>query len=134
MRTSPGAQVKKLKDPRQRQRLDRSHSLSHLRRVIGTVSDSSKDHEPEARNSAAFAISELTMSIAKLQVERTEKRVTFWDTIATRRVHLSDLVGIATLAGTLENASRHACLNKSWTKGVDPDVGALELPCGRLRD
>jgi len=134
MRIFPGAQVEKLKAPRQRQRVGRSHSLSHLRRVIGAVSDSGKDHGPEARNSAAFAISVFTRSIAKLQVERMEKRVTFWDTIATRRVHLSDLVGIATLAGTLEDWSRHACLNKSWTKGVDPDVGALELPCGRLRD
>lgn len=63
-----------------------------------------------------------------------EKRVTLWDSIATRRVQLSDPGGIATLAGMLEDWSRHACLDKSWTKGVDPDVGALELPCGRLCD
>jgi hypothetical protein len=62
------------------------------------------------------------------------KRVTFWDTIATRRVQLSDLVGIATLVGLFEDWGRHACLDKSRTKGVDPDIGALELPCGRLRD
>lgn len=134
MRTSPGAQAEKLKVPRQRQRLGRSHSSSRLRRVIGTVSDSGKDHGPEARNSAAFAISVFTRSVAKLQVERMEKRVTFWDTVTTRRVQLSDFVGIATLAGMLKDWSRHACLDKSWTKGVDPDVGALELPCGRLRD
>jgi hypothetical protein len=63
-----------------------------------------------------------------------EKRVTFWDTIATCRVQLSDPGGIATLAGMLEDWNRHSCLDKSWTKGVDPDVGSLELQCGCLRD
>lgn len=35
---------------------------------------------------------------------------------------------MATLAGMLKDWSRDACFNKSWTKGVDPDIGALELP------
>jgi len=73
MRTSPGAQVEKLKAPHQRQRVGRSHSSSRLRRVIGTVSDSGKDHGPEARNSAAFAISVFTGSETKPKVERMEK-------------------------------------------------------------
>ena len=111
----------------------------HVARVVCVsllviVPDSSKDHIPEARNSAAFAISVFTTSVAKHQVERKEKWVTLCNTIATHRIQLSDPVDSAALPGMIEDRSRHARLNKSWTKGVDPDVGALELPCSCLRD
>lgn len=61
-------------------------------------------------------------------------RHTLCNTIATHWVQLTDPVSSAALAGMVEDRSRHACLDESWAKSIDPDVGALELPCGRLRD
>ena len=61
-------------------------------------------------------------------------RHTLCNTMATHGVQLTDPVGSAALAGIVEDKSRHACLDETWAKRIDPDVGALELPCSRLRD
>ena len=97
------------------------------------MSSSRTDHEPEARNSAAFAISALSTSAVTIRLEG-ENESTLWDTITTQWVYLPDLVDIATLTGLVENRSRQGCLDKSRTKGVDTDVGALELPRSCLRN
>lgn len=93
-----------------------------------------KDHGPEARNSAAFAISAFSTSVVKLRIEEIENGVTLWDTITTQWVKLPDFVDIATLAGTVEDQFRHGRLDESRTKGIDADVGALELPRSCLRN
>ena len=97
------------------------------------MSGSRKDHKPEARNSAAFAISAFSTSV-KLRIENIENGGTLRDTITTQWVQLPEPVGSATLAGIVEDRSRHGSLDKSRTKGVDADVGALELPRSCLRD
>lgn len=100
--------------------------------MISILLDSSKDHGPEARKSAAFATSVFNTSVAKLQIEIREG--TLCDTIATQWIQLPYPVDSAALACVVEDRSCHARLDKSRRKGVDSDVGALQMPRSCLRD
>ena len=79
---------------------------------MGTMSDSSKDYGPEAKNSAAFAISGFVTSVAKTSSRDDGKAShTLCNTIAAHCVQLSDPVDSAAPAGMFEDRSRHARLD-----------------------